>query len=81
MFTVPLKTRAYLLTESHKNRTYLLVLVLGDAFQAKEKGVVSKIFLGHSPRPLPVLFMGISLLKSYSSPHLPKFKEFSLEQL
>ena len=58
MFTEPLKKWTYLLTESHKNRTYLLVLVLGDAFQAKEKGVVSKIFLGHSPQTPSCSFHG-----------------------
>jgi len=46
VFTEPLKTMAYLLTEYLKNREYQLVLALGDAFKAKVNGTVSKNFLG-----------------------------------
>ena len=56
MFTEHLKSRAYLFTEYLKNSECQLVLVLADAFEAKVKGVVSKIFLrAQSPGSLFVL--------------------------
>ena len=56
----------------------LLGLVLGDTFKAKVKDMVSKKnSRGTIPRPPPILLVGLSLLQSYSFPHLPRLTRVS----